>query len=75
VFTAEAAEEAYESIRKLFRYEITERLVLVVHNSHNEFQQTNVIAEYLDEASAASPSSSRTGSSSPSRGTIVSFAM
>ena len=49
VFTAEAAEEAYESIRKLFRYEITERLVLVVHNSHNEFQQTNVIAEYLDE--------------------------
>lgn len=49
VFTAEAAEEAYESIRKLFRYEITERLVLVVHNSHNEFQQTNVIGEYLEE--------------------------
>lgn len=49
VFAAEAAENAYQSIRTLFRYEITERLVLVVHNSHNEFQQTNVIAEYLDE--------------------------
>jgi Tol biopolymer transport system component len=49
VFTAEAAEDAYKSIRKLFRYEITERLVLVVHNSHNEFQQTNVISEYLEE--------------------------
>ncbi|MBE0559200.1 MAG: PD40 domain-containing protein, partial [Proteobacteria bacterium] len=49
VFAAEAAEDAYESIRKLFRYEITERLVLVVHNSHNEFQQTNVISEYLEE--------------------------
>ncbi len=49
VFTAEAAEEAYESIKKLFRYEITDRISIVVHNSHNEFQQTNVIGEYLDE--------------------------
>jgi hypothetical protein len=48
-FAADAAEDAYQSIKKLMRYEITNRISLVVHNSHNEFQQTNVISEYLDE--------------------------
>ncbi|HEX9614736.1 MAG TPA: biopolymer transporter Tol [Bacteroidota bacterium] len=48
-FTGQAAEEAYESIRTLFRYEITNRISIVVHNSHNEFQQTNVVGEYLVE--------------------------
>lgn len=49
VFTAEAAESAYVSIRQLFRYDITSRIPLIVHNSHNDFQQTNVIGEYLEE--------------------------
>lgn len=49
VFTAEAAESAYTSIKKLFRYDLTNRIAIVVHNSHNEFQQTNVIGEYLEE--------------------------
>lgn len=48
-FTANAAEDAYNSIRKLFRYEINNRVPIVVYNSHNEFQQTNVIDEYLGE--------------------------
>lgn len=48
-FTAFAAEDAYESIKKLFRYEINNRIPIVVYNSHNEFQQTNVINEYLEE--------------------------
>lgn len=48
-FTGHAAEEAYERINKLFRYEITNRIAIVVHNSHNEFQQTNVVGEYLEE--------------------------
>ena len=48
-FAAEAAEDAYASIKKLMRYEITNRISIVVHNSHNEFQQTNVVSEYLDE--------------------------
>jgi Tol biopolymer transport system component len=48
-FTANASEAAYISIKKLLRYEITNRISIVVYNSHNEFQQTNVISEYLDE--------------------------
>ncbi|MCX7983522.1 MAG: peptidase MA family metallohydrolase [Bacteroidetes bacterium] len=48
-FTAIAAERAYESIRQLFKYEITNRISIIVYNSHNEFQQTNVVWEYLEE--------------------------
>lgn len=48
-FTGHSAEEAYERISKLFRYEITNRIAIVVHNSHNEFQQTNVVGEYMEE--------------------------
>lgn len=48
-FAAEAAEDSYDSIRKLLRYEINNRISIVIHNSHNEFQQTNVIGEYLEE--------------------------
>ncbi len=48
-FAADAAEDAYTSIRKLFRYDINNRIAFVIYNSHNEFQQTNVIDEYLEE--------------------------
>src|SRR3972149_4979973 len=48
-FTAEAAEDAYESIRKILRYDINNRVPFVVYNSHNEFQQTNVVDEYMEE--------------------------
>ena len=48
-FTADAAEDAYDSIRKILRYEITNRISIVIHNSHNEFQQTNVVGEYMEE--------------------------
>ncbi len=48
-FTADAIEDSYESIRKLFRYDINNRIAIVVYNSHNDFQQTNVVGEYLEE--------------------------
>lgn len=48
-FTAAAAESAYASITRLFRYQIVNRIPVVVYNSHNDFQQTNVIGEYLEE--------------------------
>lgn len=48
-FTAEAAEDAYNSVRKLVRYEINNRIAFVVYNSHDEWQQTNVVGEYLEE--------------------------
>lgn len=48
-FAADAAESAYTSISRSFRYSITARIPFVVYNSHNTFQQTNVISSYLEE--------------------------
>ncbi|MGA9405610.1 MAG: biopolymer transporter Tol, partial [Bacteroidota bacterium] len=48
-FTAAAAESAYTMISKSFHYEINNRIPIMVYNSHNDFQQTNVLSEYLEE--------------------------
>ncbi|MEK9135699.1 MAG: peptidase S9, partial [Bacteroidota bacterium] len=48
-FTAAAAESAYARISKSFRYQLVNRIPFIVYNSHNDFQQTNVISEYLEE--------------------------
>ncbi len=48
-FTADVAESALVSISKHFRYQITNRIPVVVYKSHNDFQQTNVVQEYLEE--------------------------
>ncbi len=48
-FTAAAAESAYASISKSFRYQINNRVPIMVYNSHNDFQQTNVVSEYMEE--------------------------
>jgi Tol biopolymer transport system component len=48
-FAANTAEASYGSIKKLLRYEINNRISLVIYNSHNEFQQTNVVGEYMEE--------------------------
>src|SRR4030042_6926901 len=48
-FTAVAAESAYASMSRLFRYQLVNRVPLVVYNCTNEFQQTNVIGEYMEE--------------------------
>ncbi|HMK39055.1 MAG TPA: biopolymer transporter Tol, partial [Bacteroidota bacterium] len=48
-FTATAAESAYTSLSKSFRYQLVNRVPIVVYNSHNDFQQTNVVSEYLEE--------------------------
>ncbi len=48
-YAAYASEAAYTSIKNLLRYEINNRISFVVYNSHNEFQQTNVISEFLEE--------------------------
>ena len=49
LFTADAAESAYTAISLSFRYQIAKRVSIVAYNSHNTFQQTNVISEYLEE--------------------------
>lgn len=48
-FTADVAESSYAHITKSFRYQITSRIPIIVYNSHNDFQQTNVVNSYLDE--------------------------
>jgi Tol biopolymer transport system component len=48
-FAAFAAESAYTSVSRLFRYQIMNRVPLIIYNSHNAFQQTNVISEYMEE--------------------------
>ncbi len=48
-FCAVAAESAYASMSRLFRYQLVNRVPLIVYNSHNEFQQTNVISQYMEE--------------------------
>lgn len=49
VFTVKAAEEALEKIQRDFSFRITSRIPFVVYNSHNDFQQTNVVNAYLEE--------------------------
>lgn len=48
-FSAIAAESAYASISKSFRYQLVNRVPIIVTNSHNDFQQNNVVGEYLEE--------------------------
>lgn len=48
-FAARAAEEALVSIQNTLNYRINNRIPFVVYNSHNDFQQTNVVGAYLEE--------------------------
>lgn len=48
-FAAKTAEQAVASIQKTFNYRINSRITIIVYNSQNDFQETNVIDEYLSE--------------------------
>ncbi len=48
-FTAEIAESAYVQLKRDFQFDIRERIVFIVYNSHNDWQQTNVVISYLEE--------------------------
>jgi len=48
-FAIVAAESALTSIQKDFKYNINNRISMIIYNSHNDFQQTNVVSEYLEE--------------------------
>ncbi len=41
-FVAHVAEESYQLLRKDFRYDLADRIKIIVYNSHNDFEQTNV---------------------------------
>lgn len=48
-FTANEAEKALASIQNSFKYKINNRISILVYNSTNDFQETNVTDEYLTE--------------------------
>ncbi len=48
-FTSEIAEQSYDQISKHLRWDIKKPVSIIVYNSHNEFQQTNVVSEYMPE--------------------------
>ena len=48
-FTAGVSEEAYEQISLHLRWDLKRRVSIMVYNSHNEFQQTNVVGAYMRE--------------------------
>jgi len=48
-FAAHAAETAYAQHSALFHYDITNRIPIIVYDSHNDWQETNVVSEYLEE--------------------------
>ncbi len=45
-FTASASEDALSRIQKDLNYQLNNRVSLIVYNSHNDFQETNVTDEY-----------------------------
>jgi Tol biopolymer transport system component len=48
-FCAEQSEIALADIEKNMRYDITSRIAVICYNSHNDFQQTNAVGDYLPE--------------------------
>lgn len=48
-FTAFVGEEALVQLEEHLRYRITARIPIVIYNSHNDFQQTNVVGGFLPE--------------------------
>ena len=48
-FTAENAEKAQEQISKHLRWTLKKRVSIIVYHSHNDFQQTNIIWQYMQE--------------------------
>jgi len=50
VFTAEVAESCYVALKADFKYSIIKRIPILVHNSHNDFEQTNVTSGLIQES-------------------------
>ena len=46
---ANHAEKAYDKISNLIGWDLNYRSSIIVYNSHNDFQQTNVVDSYMQE--------------------------
>lgn len=48
-FAADVLQDAYLKVRRELRYDLSKRIPVIVYNSPNDFQQTNVIPNLIDE--------------------------
>ncbi|MFM8772228.1 MAG: peptidase MA family metallohydrolase [Candidatus Kapaibacterium sp.] len=48
-FMAREAEQALRTIQDQLDFTINKRIALILYNSHNQFQQTNVISQFMTE--------------------------
>ncbi|MBC8214825.1 MAG: PD40 domain-containing protein [Candidatus Marinimicrobia bacterium] len=48
-FTAIESERAYDKISSRLNWDLKNRVSIIVYNSHNDFQQTNVVDSYMYE--------------------------
>ena len=48
-FAASAAEKACQQISDRINFKLNRRISLILYNSHNDFQQTNITLSYLEE--------------------------
>ncbi|MGK9367704.1 peptidase MA family metallohydrolase [Melioribacter sp. Ez-97] len=48
-FAAHAAEDALKRIEDDFNYRINNRIILILYNSHNDFQETNITDQYTGQ--------------------------
>lgn len=48
-FAAVASEKAYQDLRHSYHFDLTQRVPVILYNSHNDFQQTNVVSGILQE--------------------------
>lgn len=48
-FTSKIAEDAYTQISRHFNWTLHKRISMILYSSHNDFQQTNIISQYMPE--------------------------
>lgn len=51
-FAAQAAEDAYQSLRSDLNYDLKNRVPIIIYKSHHDFEQTNVITSLIEEGVA-----------------------
>jgi len=48
-YVAEESEQAYNTISNAIGWDLNNRVPIIIYNSHNDFQQTNIIDMYMPE--------------------------
>ncbi|RKY85320.1 hypothetical protein DRP98_03120 [candidate division KSB1 bacterium] len=49
-FVADIAESSYQELRNDFRYDLTDRITIIIYKGHNDFEQTNVALSTPEES-------------------------